>query len=293
MNRKAILCFASLVLLIAALTVAAGSKGPWTDKYLQVGDIKVHYLEAGTGDRVLVFIPGWILSAEVWREQIPYFSARGFRVIALDPRSQGQTTKTEVGNTYHQQAADLYAFLQSLNIEHSYLVGWSAGVTTLLEYISSPDVLRPEKIVFVEGSPALVKQDDYPGSTTPQQARKLLLAFQDNRAKAIEQYLQGLFRTGQPAILYKELSDGSLKTPLAAAVSLYFDQYTGDRRPALRRVSAPSLIVTTPESRAIGEYMKSKISGASLEVIEGAGAALFLDKPQAFNQVLEEFLGER
>ena len=92
------------------------------------GDIKIHYLEAGTGDRILVFIPGWTMTAEVWKEQIPYFSARGFRVIALDPRSQGQTTKTETGNTYQQQAADLHAFLQALKIEHSYLVGWGSGV---------------------------------------------------------------------------------------------------------------------------------------------------------------------
>jgi non-heme chloroperoxidase len=211
----------------------------------------------------------------------------------LDPRSQGQTTKTEIGNTYHQQAADLHAFLEGLDIEHSYLVGWSAGVTTLLEYLSSPETLRPEKIVFVEGTPAFAKQDDYPGSITPQVARKLLLSFQDNRAKAVEEYVRSLFRASQPEILYKELSESSQKTPLAAALSLYFDQYLGDRRSALRHVSAPSLIVTTPENRAIGEYMQSKISRASLEVIEGAGTALFLDKPQAFNQALEAFLGER
>ena len=293
MNRKALLCFSFLVLLIAALAVTSGAKGPWSDKYLQVGDIKIHYLEAGQGDRILVFIPGWIMPAEVWKEQIPYFSARGFRVIALDPRSQGQTTKTEIGNTYHQQAADLHAFLEGLELEHSYLVGWSAGVTTLLEYLSSPETLRPEKIVFVEGSPAFAKQDDYPGSTTPQEARKLLLSFQDNRAKAVEQYVRSLFKASQPEILYKELSESSQKTPLAAALSLYFDQYSGDRRPALRHVSAPSLIVTTPENRAIGEYMKSRISRSSLEVIEGTGTALFLDKPQAFNQTLEAFLGER
>lgn len=54
----------------------------------------------------------------------------------------------------------------------------------------------------------------------------------------------------------------------------------------------PSLIVTTIEGRAIGEYMKARISRASLEVIEDAGSALFVDKPQAFNQMLEAFLGE-
>jgi len=35
------------------------------------------------------------MAAETWKEQIPYFSSRDFRVIALDPRSHGQSTKTE------------------------------------------------------------------------------------------------------------------------------------------------------------------------------------------------------
>ena len=292
MNRKTILAFSLLALLAAVLPIAGKESGPWRDRYLQVGDIKIHYLEAGAGDRTLVFVPGWMTSAEVWKEQIPYFSSRGFRVIAVDPRSQGETTRTELGNTYQQHAADLHAFLQSLKIERCYLVGWAAGVTTLLEYLSSPEVLMPEKVVFAEGGPAMVKMEDYPGSTTPQQARKLLLSFQEDRTKAMDQHIRGLFKTRQPEILYKELLESSQRTPTGVAVSLYFDLFTGDRRSALRHVAVPSLIVTTSENRANGEYMKARISRCSLEVIEDAGTAFILDKPQAFNQILESFLGE-
>jgi len=197
-----------------------------------------------------------------------------------------------VGNTYQQHAADLHAFLQSLKIEHSYLVGWASGATTLLEYVSSPEALRPEKMVLVDCSPAALKSDDYPGAITMQQARKLLLGFQDDRAKATEQYVRGLFKAPQPESLITDLKESSLKTPIGAAISLYFDLFTGDRRPALTRVGVPNLIVATSENRAVGEYMKSKIPRSTLEVIEGTGSAMFLDKPQAFNQVLESFLGE-
>ncbi len=292
MNRKAVLGFALLALVASALYVAGKEKNPWKDLNVEVGDIKVHYLEAGSGDRALVFVPGWTMTAEAWREQIPYFSSRGFRVIALDPRSQGMTTKTDAGNTYQQQAADLHAFLQSLKIEHSYLVGWGSGVTVLLEYISSPETLKPEKMVFVEGGPAALKSDDYPGMMTVQQARKLMLDFQDNRAKATEQMVRGMFKSKPPESLIKDLTDDSLKTPMGAAVALYFDLFTGDRRPALLHVPVPNLVITTTENQAVGEYMKSKIPRSSLEVIEGAGSAVFLDKPQTFNQTLESFLGE-
>jgi non-heme chloroperoxidase len=291
MNIKMISRF-FLLLLVSASFAAGKEKGPWKDQFLKIGDIKIHYIEAGAGDRTLVLMPGWITPAEIWREQIPYFASRGFRVIAFDPRSQGLSTKTDTGNTYQQQAADLHAFLQGLQIEHSYLVGWSSGVTVLLEYLSSPETIRPEKIVFVNGSPAALKMEDYPGSITNQQARKLLLGFQDDRSKATEQFIRGLFKTPQPELLIKELIAGSNKTPFGAAASLYFDLFTGDRRSALMSIDAPSLIVTTPENQAVGEYMKNKTPRSSLEVIEGTGAAMFLEKPQAFNQILETFLGD-
>jgi non-heme chloroperoxidase len=292
MNHSKNLSLAFLVLILSNLSVVGKEKPLWKDMYIEVGDIKVHYIEAGSGDRTLVFVPGWTMTAESWKEQIPYFSSRGFRVLALDPRSQGLTTKTEKGNTYQQQAADLHAFLQSLKIEHSYLVGWASGATVLLEYISSPEALKPEKMVFADGCPAALKSDDFPGITTIQKARKLLLSFQDDRAKTTEQYVRSLFKARQPEWLIKELTDGCLRTPMGAAAVLYFDQLTEDRRSALLHVPVPSLIVATLENRAAGEYMKAKIPRSILEVIEDAGSAMFLEKPQTFNQTLESFFGE-
>ena len=86
-------------LILLHLSGAAGADKNWKDASVQVGDIRVHYLEAGSGDRHLIFIPGLTMTAEVWKEQIPYFSARGFHVIAIDPRGQGLTTKSDGGNT--------------------------------------------------------------------------------------------------------------------------------------------------------------------------------------------------
>ena len=293
MKMKAVgILLSSLLALISIEPGTAKEKGPWKDLLVSVGDIKIHCLDAGSGDRALVFIPSWTIPAEVWKDQIIYFSDRGFRVLAYDPRSQGLTTKTESGNTYQQQAADLHALLKVLKIDHSYLVGWDAGATMLLEYVSSPETFKPEKIVYIGGAPAALKMDDYPGSATLQQARSLLLDFQDNRAKATDKFVRSLFKVNQPEYLYSELAAGSLKTPMGAAISLLFDLYTGDRRPALSHVAVPTLIITNSDNRLLGDYLKSKIKRATLEVIDGAGSAIFLDKPQAFNQALESFLGE-
>ena len=279
-------------LILSVCSFAAKDNGELKDQNLKVGDIKIHYLDSGSGDRTLVFLSGWTMPAEVWKEQIPYFTARGFRVQAIDARSQGLTTKTENGNTYQQHAADLHAFLQNLNLEHSYLVGWDTGAITLLDYISSPESLRPEKMVFVDCIPMLLRADDYPGVTTTAQARKFLLGFQEDRAKATEQFIRGMFKSNPSESLIKELTKSSMKTPMDAAASLYFDLFSGDRRPALLHIAVPSLFITAPENQAIGEYLKIKTPRSDLKTIEGVGSAMFLEKPQAFNQTLETFFGE-
>ncbi len=282
-------CFSVFVLFLGLGTTRAEKK-PWQDKSHSVGDIKIHYIEAGTGDRYLVFIPGLMTTAEIWSEQIPYFVVRGFHVIAIDPRSHGQTTKTEDGNTYTQQAADLFAFFSTLEIRQPYLVGWSAGVTVLLEYISSPDTGSPAGLVLVDGSPYGLKEPDYPGGMTMQQARSFLVGLQNNRDKFTRGFVQSMFKSRQPELRNKQIYEGCLKTPAGTVSALFFDLFSGDRRTALLRISVPTLIFVPEERRSLGEYLQSKIEKSKLEVISDVGHALFIDKPQTFNQLLEGFL---
>jgi non-heme chloroperoxidase len=284
----------SIAAMLAGSAFLCGAeKKPWKDLTVQVGDIKVHYVEAGGGDRTIVFVPGWTMTAEVWREQIPYFASRGFRVLAIDPRSHGQTTRTDEGNTYQQQAADLNAFVRTLKVRRPILVGWSAGVLVLLEYVSSSEAEQPERLVLVDGGVLGLKEADYPGGMTMQQARSIVLSFQEDRAKATDQFVQGMFKARQPQLLVTEIIQGCMKVPTGTVVSLLMDIFTGDRRPLLPRVKVPTLIVMAESNRLLGEYLQSKISGSKLEVIVEAGHAVFLEKPQAFNQVLESFLGEK
>ncbi len=290
MNKR----IASAVLLAVTLQMPllAGADKSWKDATASIGDIKVHYIEAGSGDRNLLFIPGLMMTAEIWREQLSYFSARSFHVYAIDPRSQGLTTKTETGNTYHQQAADLHAFLKKVNLEHTTLVGEGAGVIALLEYVSSPETLRPDALVFVDWAPPGLDEKDYPSHAALQQARELAIAMEDDRSKWVEQFVHGLFKSQQPGALYKDLSDAILKTSCSTAIALLFDVMTGDRRPALGQINVPTLIINRQDHRLAGEYMQSKITSSQLKVIDNAGQALFLEKPQAFNQALEDFLGK-
>src|SRR6516225_488580 len=77
--------------------------------------IRIHYLQSGesTSSRALVLIPGWRLPAFLWNQQLKKF-APATRVIAIDPRSQGESSKTVEGNTPESRAKDLHEILVKL-----------------------------------------------------------------------------------------------------------------------------------------------------------------------------------
>lgn len=104
--------------------------------------------------------------------------------------------------------------------------------------------------------------------------------------------VRGLFKSQQNGPLIKEMIDNSMKTPTGTAIALMFDLITGDRRFVLATIDVPTLIVVSRERQLLGEYLQSKIAGAQLSVIPDAAPAFFLEKPQAFNQALEDFLSK-
>ena len=60
---------------------------------------KLNYLESGRG-RPIVMIPGWSQTAEMFSDQISAFSAN-YRVIALDMRGHGDSSKPEMAIGWH------------------------------------------------------------------------------------------------------------------------------------------------------------------------------------------------
>src|SRR5438128_6879091 len=131
-----------IVLLIVgiagnAMAVPAHSASGTRERKVDVGEgVSLRIIEAGQAGPAptLVFIPGWSTSADIWRQQI-YRFAPNHRVIAFDPRSQGQSTIKTSGNTPEMRAQDLHNLLEQLDARRPVLIGWSQGVQDLPPYV--------------------------------------------------------------------------------------------------------------------------------------------------------------
>jgi len=64
-----------------------------------------------------------------------------------------------------------------------------------------------------------------------------------------------------------------------------------DFSPDFARTTRPVLFVYQPDSQASAEFLKAKLADkVRLEKFEGDGHALFVDDPEKFNRVVEEFV---
>src|SRR6185312_2115186 len=126
------------LLIVLAVGPSAAEEREITEGSVSIGaNVFIHYLQSGsaTSSRVLVLIPGWRLPAYLWSEQLKTFAPTA-RVIAIDPRSQGESTKTTEGNSPEGRARDLHEVLTKLKISQPVLVGWSQGAQDVAAYVA-------------------------------------------------------------------------------------------------------------------------------------------------------------
>jgi non-heme chloroperoxidase len=250
--------------------------------------VKIYYESSGQGDPLL-FVPGWMMTAGVWKEQVATFS-KTHRVIVMDPRGQGNSSKVLSGNTLQQQAKDLRRLVESLQLNGVTVVAWSMAVAVVLEYVNQFGNDRLKSVVLVDGWPSMVKKEDWPRGLTPEETNRLVLSWENNRMVKTNEFIDSMFTTERSDPELEWMVKEALRTPTTVATVMGYDYFSSDRRPLLAKIAVPTLITMTAENKEIGEFMKSQIPNAQLTVFEGLGHAMFLDDPKKFNDRLAAFL---
>jgi non-heme chloroperoxidase len=280
----------AITLAVASLYLAVtlGAQGELVrinDGSIKTRDgVQLHDLEAGRGP-ALLFIPGFTGAAEFWDLQIRAFSPR-HRVVAIDPRSQGDSEKTFDGNYTDSRAQDIRDVITSLNLVPVVIVAWSRAVTETLSYIEQfgPEAIRA--VVLVDGPVMRM-----PG---PQGLANLAAeanALQQDRRAYTEKSARGMFRQPHPEEFYRRIINANLKTPTAVAVALQADAIQLDYRGALRKLNRPIMFASQGDApSAQAKFVLAEVPAARVETFPGSGHALFLDDPERFNVALADFI---
>jgi pimeloyl-ACP methyl ester carboxylesterase len=85
--------------------------------------LRIHYVTAGAGDRTIVLVHGFPQTWWEWRQVIPLLVQAGFRVIALDYRGAGASSRPQGGYDKRSMAKDIHVLLhQHLQVQQAVIV---------------------------------------------------------------------------------------------------------------------------------------------------------------------------
>ncbi len=119
--------------------------------YAELGDLRLYYDRAGSGDPELVFVHGWCCDRTAFQPQFDHF-ARTHAVTALDLRGCGRSDRPDDGYAISDFADDLARFCAEVKIEKPVVVGHSLGGMIAVELAARyPSV--PRALVLVDPGP--------------------------------------------------------------------------------------------------------------------------------------------
>jgi non-heme chloroperoxidase len=246
--------------------------------------VTLHYFDAGPEQAAaIVLIPGWTMPAEIFEPQINELSKR-FHVIALDPRSQGDSEKTPEGNYLERHAQDINELLEHLKLANVVLLGWSNGVPDVLTFVDQNGTAKLRGIILVDG---------FLDVSSPQMQKGLfgmLKSFQADRPKFTDTFVRSMYATKQTDDYLARIIQASLKTPTNTAVVEMFNVVGhGDFTPVLAKLDKPVLYICEPQLESQAKLLQSRLPTARVEILK-VGHAIFVDDPGHFDKVVSDFM---
>ncbi|QTC91317.1 alpha/beta fold hydrolase [Brevundimonas goettingensis] len=251
-------------------------------RFAPVEGSQVAYEACGDGPKTVVLIHDGILDSSAWDGVWPRL-CDAFTVVRYDRRGYGASP---AATAPYDPVADLAAVLQAAGVANATLVGSSAGGGVAVEYaLAHPDAVKG--LVLVGPAVSGFRPTDH---------------FMRRTANLV-----GLLSRGR---LEEAARDPYILTPSAEAARAFVVADLG-AHPGnfgagrmmrsgegvlgrLKDLSAPTLIVTgeidMPDVHAHAGALEALIPGARRLVMPGGGHFIYLERPDAFVSVLEDFL---
>jgi pimeloyl-ACP methyl ester carboxylesterase len=292
------------------LTDGASARG-MAHRWVDIGGLRLHYVEAGTGPLV-VLLHGFPEFWYAWRHQIPALADAGFRVVAPDLRGYNASDKPPRVRDYRprvlvQDVADL---IVALGAGSAAVAGhdWGGALAWLLA-MQHPE--RVERLVVLN---APHPNRFLKGLSSPGQLRRswYMLAFQlpwlPERLVAARDF-QALRRAlrrqpARPGAFTAQDIDryvAAVAQPgaLRAAINYYRATFRGNplaQVHSLRRVDIPTLIIWGDQDRYLGRELaepdRAWVPNVRVERIADASHWVQADAPERVNQLMVDFLLE-
>jgi pimeloyl-ACP methyl ester carboxylesterase len=267
------------------------------EQFAPVGELELCYETFGdSADPALLLIMGLATQMIAWRDEFcDGLAARGFFVVRFDNRDVGRSTRLDhhpvptrgqllrrdkraASYTLEDMALDAVGLLDHLGIERAHVAGASMGAM-IAQTIAANHRERVLSLVSIMGSTG----SRWSGQPRLRAAKLLLSVPPADRDGYVEHMVKSFSSIGSPGFERdeEELRDFAQaafdrgRNPAAGSRQLAAILAMGDRTPALRLITAPTLVIHGSADTLVrpsgGRATAKAIPGARLLEIEGMG----------------------
>lgn len=284
-----------------------GARSAWLDidwaanqRWIEVDGTPANVIELGDGPPLL-FVHGLSGRWQNWLENIPHF-ARTHRVVAVDLPGFGASPMPREPISIPGYARFLERLCDALSIDAAAVVGNSMGGHIASELaIASPQRVERLMLVSAAGISAEQVQRDavmtggrvVAALMTRAAARNSWLARRPGtRRVALSFVVRHADRLSAP--LAHELMQGAGKPGFLPALEAVLTHRISERLP---QIACPTFVVWGADDHVIpvrdAKRFARLIPDVRVEVLPDTGHVAMLERPERFNALLEQFLGER
>jgi pimeloyl-ACP methyl ester carboxylesterase len=236
--------------------------------------------DGGRGEGLpVVFVHSLAGNSTHWAAQLQHLRPSR-RAVALDLRGHGRSEPPKNGDySIAGMAADIGAVVDSLGLDRFVLVGHSMGGGVALVYAGA----HPERVAGL----LLVDPIGDGKQISAAEAKPLLAGLDSSYDATIREYWSGI--AGPNSAIRDRLLTDLGATPRETVVPIFREVLQFDPDRALARYRGPMLSIVTPYNDQPFSLHRLR-KGFPHQVVQGTGHWIQLDKPDDFNQIMDEFL---
>ena len=264
---------------------------------------QIFYKDWGPRDaQPIVFHHGWPLSADDWDNQMLFFLAQGYRVIAHDRRGHGRSEQTDKGHDMDTYANDVVDLAAALDLRDAVHIGHSTGGGEVAAYVARSEPGRVTKAALLGAIPPLMLQtESNPDGVPIDVFDGLRAALAANRAQFFLDVPSGPFygfnRDGA------EVSQGLIQNwwrqGMMGSASAHYQCIAvfseTDQTEDLRAMNVPTLVMHGDDDQVVpignsAEKAVKLLPNGELKVYVGLSHGFFATHPDLVNPDLLDFI---
>lgn len=272
--------------------------GHYQHRILSVDGLRTHYLEAGTGDPVVLLHGGEFgARAEIAWEKTISPLAKHYRVLAPDMLGFGDSAKVvDFVDGRGLRIRHIARFCELVGIDSAHFVGNSMGAINLLVDLTSETPLLPVRSLVAICGGGDIQQNEhtaalYDYDATPGAMRKIVTAlFSDPSYPADDDYVTRRYVSSIAPGAWESLAAARFRRPGLEAPAM---------PPSARdyqRIAVPALVVEGGADKLLPAGWAAQIAGqirhGRSAVIAAAGHCPQIEQSGAVNELLLSFFAD-